>query len=108
MDLHVVTNVWPTSCRERYMVCNITVKLTMHSDTSRKYLRGEDHKQVDFFAHFQTAVHSGFINDTEIRFIDNTDPFDPTRREDFWVDTLKTRYPQGLNNSDPLLFLQFY
>ena len=29
------------------------------------------------------------------------DPSDPTRREDFWIDTLKTRYPQGLNNIDP-------
>ena len=47
-----------------------------------------------FFAHFQTARHSGFINDTEIRFIDKTDPSDPTRREDFWKDTLETRYPQ--------------
>ena len=34
-----------------------------------------------------------FINDTEIRFIDKTDPSDPARREDFWIDTLKTRYP---------------
>ena len=50
----------------------------------------EDHKQA------------GFINDTEIRFIDKTeDPSDPTRRENFWIDTLKTRYPQGLNNIDP-------
>ena len=37
----------------------------------------------------------------EIRFIDKMDPSDPTRREDFWIDTLKIRYPQGLNNIDP-------
>ena len=30
-----------------------------------KSLRGEDHKQAGFFAHFQTAGHSGFINDTD-------------------------------------------
>ena len=42
-----------------------------------------------------------YINDTEIRFIDKTDPSDPTRREDFWIDTLKSRYPQGLNNIGP-------
>ena len=57
--------------------------------------------KAGFFAHFQTACHFGFINDTEIRFIDKTDSSDPTRREDFWIDTLKTRYPQGLNNIDP-------
>ena len=47
-----------------------------------------------FFAHFQTARHSGFINDTEARFIDKTDPSDHTRREDFRKVTLETRYPQ--------------
>ena len=83
------------------MVCNLTVKLTINSYTGRIIIRGEDHKQAGIFAHFQTAGHSGFINDTEIRFIDKTDPSDPTRREDFWIDTLKTRYPQGLNNIDP-------
>ena len=29
-----------------------------------------------------------------------TDPSETTRREDFWIDTLKTRYPLGLNNVD--------
>ena len=71
-----------------------------YTDNNRKSLRGEDHKQPGFFAHFQTAGHSDFINDTEIRFIDKTDPSDPTRREDFWIDTLKTRYLQSLNNID--------
>ena len=69
-----------------------------YKNNSWKSLRGEDHKQAGFFAHFQTAGHSGFINDTEIRFIDKTNPSDPTRCEDFWIDTPKTCYPQGLNN----------
>ena len=29
------------------------------------------------------------------------DPFDPTRREPFWIDTLKTRHLQGVYNIDP-------
>ena len=57
-------------------------------------------RQAGFFAHFQTAGHSCFINDTGIRFTDKADPSDPTRREDFWLDTLKTCYHQGLNNID--------
>ena len=36
-----------------------------YKDNNRKSLRGEDHKQAGFFAHFQTAGDSGFINDTE-------------------------------------------
>ena len=105
IDLHVATNVWSTSCHVRYVICETNdefrYRWNNYKGSNRKSLRGEDHKQAGFFAHFQTAGHSGFINDTEIRFIDKTDPSDPTRREDFWIDTLKTRYPQGLNNIDP-------
>ena len=72
-----------------------------YKNNYRKSLRGEDNKQAGFFAHFHKAGHGGFINETKIRFIDKTDPSDFTRREDFWIDTIKTRYPQGLNNIDP-------
>ena len=60
-----------------------------------KILRGEDHKQAGFFAHFQPAGHSGFINGTEIRFIDKADSSDPTRCEDFWIDTSKNSLSPG-------------
>ena len=43
-------------------------KWNNYEDKNRKSLRHEDHKQAVFFAKFQTAGHSGFINDTEIRF----------------------------------------
>ena len=69
-----------------------------YKDNNRKSLRGEDHKQAGFFAQFETAGHGCFINVTEIRFIDKIDPSDPTRREEVWIDTLKT--PQGLNSID--------
>ena len=52
------------------------------------------------FAHFQSSDHDGLLDDTEITFIDKTNPSDPTRREEFWIDTLKNRYPLGLNNMD--------
>ena len=65
------------------------------TDDNWKSLRREDHNQADFFAHFQTAGHSGFINDTEIKFTDKTDPSDPTRCEDFWINTLKNLLSRG-------------
>ena len=71
-----------------------------YKDNNRKSLRGNEHKQAGFFAHFQGLDHNGFLEDTEITFIDKTDPSDPTRREEFWIDTLKTRYPLGLHNID--------
>ena len=67
---------------------------------NRKSLRGDEHKQAVLFAHFQGLDHNGFLEDMEITFIDKTDPSDPTRREKFWIDMLKTRYPLGLNNID--------
>ena len=58
------------------------------------------------------GIINAFINGTEIRLIDKTVPSDPTRREEFWIDTLKTHYAQDLNNIDPyhqlFIFLQFY
>ena len=71
-----------------------------YKDNNQKSLRGEDHKQAGFLVLFQTAGHSDFINDTELRFFDKTDPSDLTRRKDFWIDTVKTRYPRGLYNID--------
>ena len=71
-----------------------------YKDNNRKGLMHEKHKQAGFFANFQTAGHSGFANDTEVRFIDKTDSLDTNRREHFWIDTVKTDYLQGLNNID--------
>ena len=63
-------------------------------------MREDEHKQAGFFTHFQSLDHNGFLDDTEIIFIDKTDPSDPTTREEFWTDTLKTRYTLGLNKID--------
>ena len=99
--------VYPLSCQ----VCGIQYngqtndefryRWNNYNDNNRKSLSGESHKQAGFFAHFQTAGLSGFINDIEIRFIDKTAPSDLTRCEDFWIDDLKTRSLQGLNDIDP-------
>ena len=32
-----------------------------YKDNNQKSLRGEDHKQTGFFAHFQTAGHNGLL-----------------------------------------------
>ena len=56
-------------------------------------MREDKHKQAEFFPHFESLDHNRFLEDTEIKFIDKTDPSGPTRREKFWIDTLETRYP---------------
>ena len=46
--------------------------------------------------HFQSPGHTGFI-DVCITLIDRTDPFIPTKHEDYWRQTLKTLAPHDLN-----------
>ena len=51
-----------------------------------------------------------FIRHLKLEQYYKTDPSDPTKREEFWIDTLKTRNPLGLNNIDAYyqrMFLHF-
>ena len=59
---------------------------------------GDEHKQAWFFAHFQSLYQNDFLEDNELTFIDKTDPPNLTRREEFWIDALKARYPLELKN----------
>ena len=55
IDLHVVINVWSISCRVRYVVCIITVKVMKNSDTGRmiiKITRKCLRSYVGLFNHF--------------------------------------------------------
>ena len=54
-----------------------------YKDHNRKSLRGDEHKQAGFFAHFQNLDHNGFLEDTEVTFTYKTDPSDSARREKF-------------------------
>ena len=41
--------------------------------------------------------HKGFLEDVEVRLINKTQGSGPTNREYYWMRTLKTLYPDGLN-----------
>ena len=68
-----------------------------YKDNSRKFDRGEDCMQRHLYEHFQLPGHTGFLQDTYVTLIDKTDPRAPTKREDYWIHTLKTKAPMGLN-----------
>ena len=38
-----------------------------------------------------------YLQDTYVTLIDKTDPRAPTKREDYWIHTLKTKAAMGLN-----------
>ena len=58
--------------------------------------------QRHLYEHFNLRGHSGFLNDVSVTLIDKTDPKDPTKREDYWIHTLKIKAPLGLNVEDSL------
>ena len=63
----------------------------------KKYLKGQSCFQEHIFEHFNSPGHNGFLEDVSIILIDKTDPSDPEKREDYWIQTLKTAAPWGLN-----------
>ena len=44
--------------------------------------------QKHLFEHFQGPGDTGFVEDICITFIDKTEPFIPTKREDYWRQTV--------------------
>ena len=52
---------------------------------------------IYLFEYFTLPGHSGFLHDVSITLIDKTDPSCPTKREDYWINTLKTEAPMRLN-----------
>ena len=57
----------------------------------------ENVKQKLLQSHFLQDDHKGFLEDFEVRLIDKTQGFAPTKREYYWMRTLKTSYPDSLN-----------
>ena len=64
--------------------------------------------QQHLFEHFQSPGHTGFIEDVCITLIDKTDPFIPTKREDYWRQILKTLAPRGLNIEESISLFKLY
>ena len=57
----------------------------------------ENVKQKFFQSNFLQRDHHGFLKDVEVRLIDKTQASDPTKSAFYWMRTLRTLYPDGLN-----------
>ena len=57
----------------------------------------ENVKQKFLQSHFLQDDHKGFLEDVEVKLIDKTQGSNPTKREYYWMRTLKTLYKDGLN-----------
>ena len=71
-----------------------------YKSNSRKFDRKESCMQEHLYRHFSSPGHRGFLNDVSVTLIDKTDGSDPKKREDYWMKTLKTMAPYGLNIVD--------
>ena len=57
----------------------------------------ENVKQKFLQSHFLQRDYQGFLKDLEVCLIFKTQASDPTKREFYWMRTLRTLYPDGLN-----------
>ena len=53
--------------------------------------------QTHFYENFRLPGHSGCLHDVFITLTDKTGRNCPTKRQCYWIDTLKTKAPMGLN-----------
>ena len=68
-----------------------------YKSNDRKYLVGDPCMQEHIFEHFNNGGHTGFLENVSVTFIDKTDLQNPEKRENYWIHTLKTMVPWGLN-----------
>lgn len=49
------------------------------------------------YKHLNLSGHSGFLNYKSVTVVDKTDLKSPTKRQDYWINTLKAKASLGLN-----------
>ena len=69
-------------------------------ECERKFFWGEEIKQKSLNEHFLRDGHQSFEEDVSLCLIDKTDPFDPYKREYYWMKTLQTVIPFGLDTEE--------
>ena len=71
-----------------------------YKSNGKKNVRNEVCTQKHLFEHFKSEGHSCFLGNVSITLIDETDGKNPKRRENYWMRSLKTYAPFGLNIED--------
>ena len=71
-----------------------------YKSNSRKFDRKESCMQEHLYRHFSSPGHRRLLNNVSVKLIDKTNGSDPEKREDYWMKTLKTMAPYGLNIED--------
>ena len=90
-------------CKKQYTwktVDRIRLRWNNCKESYRKFLRDEEIKQKPLHEYFLSDSHQSFEEDVSICLNDKIDPSDPHEREYYWMRTLKTIAPFGLNTEE--------
>ena len=67
-----------------------------YKSKSKSFKRREKCIQDHLHKHFESKGHTEFLNDVSITLTDKTDGSNPNKKENYWMQTLKTYAPYGL------------
>ena len=92
-------------CKKQYTgqtTDNFRGRWNNYKSKCKSFKRGEKCIQEHLYKHFESEEHTEFLDDVSITLIDKTDGSNPTKRENYWMQTLKTFTPYGLNFVDSI------
>ena len=87
-------------CRKQYVGQTVDIfrsRWNNYESNDRKYLVGDPCMQEHIFEHFNSKGHTRFLENVSVTSIDKTDTQNPEKRGNYWIHTLKTVVPWGLN-----------
>ena len=87
-------------CKKQYTgqtTDNFRKRWNNYKSKSRSFDRGEKPMPEKLYRHFLSEGHAGFLHNISVTLIDKTDSSNLTERENYWMRTLKTLEPYGVN-----------
>ena len=72
------------------------LKWNNYKDNDRKFQRNESCMQQHLYEHFYSEGHNWLLGNVSVSLIDKTGGFQPKKKENYWMRTLKTLAPLGL------------
>ena len=92
-------------CKKQYTdqtTDNFRCRWNNYKSKSESFKRGEKCIQKHLYKHFENKGYTEFLDDVSITLIDKTGGYNPTKRENYWMRTLKTYVPYSLNVADSI------
>ena len=105
IDKYLVHLLTCNKCKNNTLVKLLTTFVADGIITSLKvkvFKRGEKCMQQHLYKHFESEGHTEFLDDVSVKLIHKTDGSNPTKRENYWIQTLKKFAPYDINVVDSI------